>query len=190
MAVFLAALPLVTALPLNLTRLHYNGSAAKSHSTTTQYRWLYYNGSAAKSYSTTTQYRQLCRLKHTLNFFGFQCSLKGWGIIVSFGRLSKGIVNRSPSYIAPVCYYFMWSQTSEVIFLKGQRWQIFCQLTQVWPWTSIYITPAVTPAVTPATSEVLSCVRQAQHLLMFWANVYCLWVFFLRNKPGEKCQTI
>ena len=21
--------------------------------------------------------------------------------------------------------------------------------------------------------------------VMFWANVYCLWVFFLRNKPGE-----
>ena len=26
--------------------------------------------------------------------------------------------------------------------------------------------------------------------VMFWANVYCLWGFFLRNKPGEKCQTI
>ena len=36
--------------------------------------------------------------KHTLNFFCFQCFLKGWGIIASFGRLSKGIVNRSPSY--------------------------------------------------------------------------------------------
>ena len=39
-AVFLAASPLVTAPPLNLTRLYYNGSAAKSHSTTTQYRQL------------------------------------------------------------------------------------------------------------------------------------------------------
>ena len=38
--VFLAALPLVTAPPSNLTRLYYNGSAAKSHSTTTQYRQL------------------------------------------------------------------------------------------------------------------------------------------------------
>ena len=32
--------PLVTAPPSNLTRLYYNGSAAKSHSTTTQYRQL------------------------------------------------------------------------------------------------------------------------------------------------------
>ena len=32
--------PLVTARPSNLTRLYYNGSAAKSHSTTTQYRQL------------------------------------------------------------------------------------------------------------------------------------------------------
>ena len=32
----LAASPPVTALPSNLTRLYYNGSAAKSHSTTTQ----------------------------------------------------------------------------------------------------------------------------------------------------------
>ena len=37
---FLAASPLVTAPPSNLTRLYYNGSAAKSHSTTTQYRQL------------------------------------------------------------------------------------------------------------------------------------------------------
>ena len=39
-AVFLAASPLVTAPPSNLTRLYYNGSAAKSHSTTLQYRQL------------------------------------------------------------------------------------------------------------------------------------------------------
>ena len=39
-AVFLAASPLVTAPPSNLTRLYYNGSAAKSLSTTTQYRQL------------------------------------------------------------------------------------------------------------------------------------------------------
>ena len=39
-AVFLAASPLVTAPPSNLTRLYYNGSAAKSHLTTTQYRQL------------------------------------------------------------------------------------------------------------------------------------------------------
>ena len=39
-AVFLAASPLVTAPPSNLTRIYYNGSAAKSHSTTTQYRQL------------------------------------------------------------------------------------------------------------------------------------------------------
>ena len=39
-AVFLAASPLVTAPPSNLTRLYYNGSAAKSHSNTTQYRQL------------------------------------------------------------------------------------------------------------------------------------------------------
>ena len=39
-AVFLAASPLVTAPPSNLTRLYYDGSAAKSHSTTTQYRQL------------------------------------------------------------------------------------------------------------------------------------------------------
>ena len=39
-AVFLAASPLVTAPPSNLTRLYYNGSAAESHSTTTQYRQL------------------------------------------------------------------------------------------------------------------------------------------------------
>ena len=37
---FLAASPLVTATPSNLTRLYYNGSAAKCHSTTTQYRQL------------------------------------------------------------------------------------------------------------------------------------------------------
>ena len=37
---FLAASPLVTAPPSNLTGLYYNGSAAKSHSTTTQYRQL------------------------------------------------------------------------------------------------------------------------------------------------------
>ena len=36
-AVFLAASPPVTAPPSNLTRLYYNGFAAKSHSTTTQY---------------------------------------------------------------------------------------------------------------------------------------------------------
>ena len=35
-AVFLAASPLVTAPPSNLTRLYYNGSAAKSHSTILQ----------------------------------------------------------------------------------------------------------------------------------------------------------
>ena len=35
---FLAASPLVTAPPSNLNRLYYNGSAAKSHSTTTQNR--------------------------------------------------------------------------------------------------------------------------------------------------------
>ena len=39
-AVFLAASPLVTAPPSNLTRLYYNGFAAKSHPTTTQYRQL------------------------------------------------------------------------------------------------------------------------------------------------------
>ena len=39
-AVFLAASPLVTAPPSNLTRTYYNGSTAKSHSTTTQYRQL------------------------------------------------------------------------------------------------------------------------------------------------------
>ena len=39
-AVFLAASPLVTAPPSNLTRLCYNGSAAKSHSISTQYRQL------------------------------------------------------------------------------------------------------------------------------------------------------
>ena len=39
-AVFLAASPLVTAPPSNFTRLYYNGSAGKSHSTTTQYRQL------------------------------------------------------------------------------------------------------------------------------------------------------
>ena len=39
-AVFLAASPLVTAPPSSLTRLYYNGSAAKSHSITTQYRQL------------------------------------------------------------------------------------------------------------------------------------------------------
>ena len=38
--VFLAASPLVTAPPSNLTRIYYNGSATKSHSTTTQYRQL------------------------------------------------------------------------------------------------------------------------------------------------------
>ena len=36
----LAASPLVTAPPSKLTRIYYNGSAAKSHSTTTQYRQL------------------------------------------------------------------------------------------------------------------------------------------------------
>ena len=39
-AVFLAASPQVTAPPSNLIRLYYNGSAAKSYSTTTQYRQL------------------------------------------------------------------------------------------------------------------------------------------------------
>ena len=39
-AVFLAASPLVTAPPSNLTKVYYNSSAAKSHSTTTQYRQL------------------------------------------------------------------------------------------------------------------------------------------------------
>ena len=38
--IFLEASPLVTAPPSNLTRLYYNGSAAKSRSTTTQYRQL------------------------------------------------------------------------------------------------------------------------------------------------------
>ena len=38
--IFLAASPLVTAPPSNFARLYYNGSAAKSHSTTTQYRQL------------------------------------------------------------------------------------------------------------------------------------------------------
>ena len=37
---FLAASPLVTAPPSNLTLLYYNGSAGISHSTTTQYRQL------------------------------------------------------------------------------------------------------------------------------------------------------
>ena len=38
--IFLAASPLVMAPPSNFTRLYYNGSTAKSHSTTTQYRQL------------------------------------------------------------------------------------------------------------------------------------------------------
>ena len=38
--VFLAASPLVTAPPSNLSRLYYNGSAAESYSNTTQYRQL------------------------------------------------------------------------------------------------------------------------------------------------------
>ena len=38
--IFLAASPLMTAPPSNLTRLYYNGSAAKSHLTTRQYRQL------------------------------------------------------------------------------------------------------------------------------------------------------
>ena len=36
----LAVSPLVTAPPSNLTRLYYNSSTAKSHSSTTQYRQL------------------------------------------------------------------------------------------------------------------------------------------------------
>ena len=47
--VFLAASQLVTAPPSNLTRLYYNGSAAKSHSTTTQYRQLRRLGESAPS---------------------------------------------------------------------------------------------------------------------------------------------
>ena len=39
-AVFLAASPLVRAPPSHLTRLYYNSSDAKSHSTTKQYRQL------------------------------------------------------------------------------------------------------------------------------------------------------
>ena len=54
-------LPLVTAAPSNLTRLYYNGSVAKSH-------------------STTTQYRQLRRLCQRLFMRGcqFRSSLKKW----------------------------------------------------------------------------------------------------------------
>ena len=42
----------MTAPPSNLTRLYYNGSAAKSNSTTTQYRQLRYPfGDAARSHA-------------------------------------------------------------------------------------------------------------------------------------------
>ena len=53
--IFLAASPLVTAPPSNLTGLYYNGSAAKSHST------------------TTTKYRQLRRLVFKLPKGGIKC---------------------------------------------------------------------------------------------------------------------
>ena len=45
--------------------------------------------------------------KHTLNFLCFQCSLKGGGIIASFGRLTKGIVNRSPSYSSRLLLFYV-----------------------------------------------------------------------------------
>ena len=87
--------------------------------------------------------------------------------------------------MAPVCYYVMWTKMRSYIS-EGSRWQIFCQLTQLWPRTSIY----VSPAVTPATSEILSCVHQAQHLFLwpslerpfiittFSVVLFCLFVLF------------
>ena len=97
--------------------------------------------------------------KHTLNFICFQCSLKGWGKVASFGRLSKGTVIRSPSYSSRLLLFYVKPKIRSYIS-EGSRWQIFCQLTQVWPWSSIH----VRPTITPATSEILSCVRQPQHL--------------------------
>ena len=55
-------------------------------------------------------------MKTYAKFLLLSCSLKGWGIIASFGGLSKGIVNRSPSYRSRLLLLILW----DVIFLKGQ----------------------------------------------------------------------
>ena len=54
---------------------------------------------------------------------------------------------------------------------EGSTWQIFCQLTEVWPWTSIYITPA--------TSDILSCVPSTTYLLVtiIGASIYHNYIF-------------
>ena len=70
-AVFLAASPLVTALPSNLTRLYYNGSAAKSHSTTTQYRQLRRLNKLRLSEGETTVYmRKIIHIQYFITWRG------------------------------------------------------------------------------------------------------------------------
>ena len=62
----------LAAPPSNLTRLHYNGSAAKSH-------------------STTTQYRQLCRLSGLKSIFHrFRNRLSMRLVLVSDSFIPKG----------------------------------------------------------------------------------------------------
>ena len=71
--VFLAASPLVTAPPSNLTRLYYNGSSTKSHSTTTQYRQL------RSDYITTAPPPNLTRLLHnTASYAGYTNPVKAF----------------------------------------------------------------------------------------------------------------
>ena len=67
-AVFLAALPLVTAPPSNITRLYHNGSAAKSHSTTTQYHQL-----------RRLEKTQRCIVSLRKNSMGYCVPIDQWG---------------------------------------------------------------------------------------------------------------
>ena len=80
-------LPLVTAAPSNLTRLYYNGSVAKSH-------------------STTTQYRQLRRLCQRLFMRGcqFRSSLKKWPARKASGPERHPFDSAEPIIIQPRLY--------------------------------------------------------------------------------------
>ena len=98
-AVFLAASPLVTAPPSNLTRIYYNGSAAKSHSTTTQYRQL----------------RRLLflRSRHDCIVLHGNCKHRNWKII----NQSGGYTNKPFQHPAPE------STCSETRWWLGWYWK-------------------------------------------------------------------
>ena len=103
-----------------------------------------------------------------------------WGIIASFGRLSKVFVKRSPSYSSRLLLFYVKPKIRSYIS-EGWRWQIFCQLM------NIHLCHADCHACYIRNTF---CVRQVQHLFSwpslelpfiittFSVVLFCLFVLF------------